>query len=184
MWHDPFGDLERQLKRMEDCLRIFDEQTAKWFRETLGEPTPVQEASWPAIASGQHVLVCAPTGTGKTLAAFLVFLDNLKEQAVKGGLKQELYLIYVSPLKSLAADIRENLRSVIAFVEGRRYAEKLEYYVNLLGGEDFARVHHGSLSKEQRQEVEQSLRAGRQTRNLYTKHGKETAFCLVPLRGR
>lgn len=42
-------------------------------------------------------------------------------------------------------------RSVIAFSEGRRYAEKLAYYVNQLGGEDFARVHHGSLSKEQRQ---------------------------------
>ncbi len=55
----------------------------------------------------------------------------------------------------------QSSRSVIAFVEGRRYAEKLAYYVNLLGGEDFARVHHGSLSKEQRQEVEQSLREGR-----------------------
>ena len=52
-------------------------------------------------------------------------------------------------------------RSVIAFVEGRRYAEKLAYYVNLLGGEDYARVHHGSLAKEQRQEVEEDLRAGR-----------------------
>lgn len=52
-------------------------------------------------------------------------------------------------------------RSVIAFVEGRRYAEKLAYYVNLIGGENFARVHHGSLSKEQRREVEQSLREGR-----------------------
>ena len=52
-------------------------------------------------------------------------------------------------------------RSVIAFVEGRRYAEKLAYYVNLIGGEDFARVHHGSLSREQRQETEQALREGR-----------------------
>lgn len=52
-------------------------------------------------------------------------------------------------------------RSVLAFVEGRRYAEKLAYYVNQLGGEAFARVHHGSLSKEQRQEVEQSLREGK-----------------------
>ena len=51
-------------------------------------------------------------------------------------------------------------RSVIAFSEGRRYAEKLAYYVNQLGGEDFARVHHGSMSKEQRLEVEASLRNG------------------------
>lgn len=308
------------------CLEMFDAKTAEWFRGTLGEPTAVQEAAWPAIAAGGHVLVSAPTGTGKTLSAFLVFLDRLKSEAEKGSLKQELQVIYVSPLKSLASDIRENLRkplsgiggeelitvavrtgdttqrerqqmvrkpphvliitpeslylmltgkggrnvlatartvivdelhalidtkrgahlmlslarldalcgkplqrvglsatlaplsqaaeylapeavtvvvpamekkmqlqvlspyvdsskpkrdpvwqelsalvyrycqgnrSVIAFVEGRRYAEKLAYYVNLLGGEDFARVHHGSLSKEQRQEVEQSLREGR-----------------------
>ena len=52
-------------------------------------------------------------------------------------------------------------RSVIAFSEGRRYAEKLAYYVNLLGGDGFARVHHGSLSKEQRAVAEQDLREGR-----------------------
>ena len=311
---------------MKDCLQLFSSQTADWFREKLGSPTQVQEASWPAIAAGGHVLVSAPTGTGKTLSAFLVFLDRLKTQALEGSLPQELQLIYVSPLKSLAADIRENLRkplegiggsellsvairtgdtttrerqqmvkkpphiliitpeslylmltsktgqnvlctaraiiidelhalidtkrgahlmlslarldvlcekplqriglsatiapldqaarylapepvtvaappmeksvqlrilgpyadarkkrkdpvwqelaalvyqycqrsrSVIAFVEGRRYAEKLAYYVNLLGGEDFARVHHGSLAKEQRQETEEALRDGK-----------------------
>lgn len=311
---------------MEDCLRLFGAETAGWFRETLGEPTLVQKEAWPAIASGSHVLVSAPTGTGKTLSAFLVFLDQMKKKAADGRLERALQLIYVSPLKSLAADIRENLkrpldgiggggliatairtgdttakerqqmirkpphilittpeslyllltsktgqnmlctakaiildelhalidtkrgahlmlslarldalcgeplqriglsatiaplsgaaaylapeavnivapsmekkaeirvlgsyvdlgkrkkdpvwqelselvyrycqgkRSVIAFVEGRRYAEKLSYYVNLLGGEDFARVHHGSLSKEQRQETEQLLREGK-----------------------
>lgn len=311
---------------MKDCLQIFSGRTAEWFREKLGDPTLAQEVAWPAIAAGGHVLVSAPTGTGKTLSAFLVFLDRLMTRALKGNLPQELQLIYVSPLKSLAADIRENLRkplegiggqelihvairtgdttqrerqqmvrkpphiliitpeslylmltsktgqnvlctagaviidelhalidtkrgahlmlslarldalcgkplqriglsatiapldraarylapepvtvaapvmeksvelqilgpyadarkkrkdpvwqelsalvyqycqgsrSVIAFVEGRRYAEKLAYYVNLLGGENFARVHHGSLAKEQRQEVEEDLRAGR-----------------------
>lgn len=309
-----------------NCLQLFDARTAGWFLETLGQPTPVQVESWPAIAAGSHVLVSAPTGTGKTLSAFLVFLDQLKKEAEEGRLKPQLQLIYVSPLKSLAADIRENLKkplegiggeglvtveirtgdttssqrqrmirkpphilittpeslylmltsktgqnilctagavivdelhalidtkrgahlmlslarldilcgrplqriglsatisplgqaacylspdqvrvvapamgkkvslqvlgsyvdsrkrrkdpvwqelselvyqycqgnqSVIAFVEGRRYAEKLAYYVNLIGGEGFARVHHGSLSKEQRQETEQALRDGK-----------------------
>ena len=54
----------------------------------------------------------------------------------------------------------QEARSVIAFVEGRAYAEKLAYYVNQLGGEGFARTHHGSVSKEQRLEVEQALRSG------------------------
>lgn len=308
-----------------DVLSLFSPLTAGWFSETFGEPTEVQKEAWPAIAAGRHVLVSAPTGTGKTLSAFLIFIDRLNTMAGQGVLKEELYLIYVSPLKSLAGDIRENLRrpldgigassgliqvgirtgdtspkdrqrmvkhpphiliitpeslylmltsktgqnvlrtakaviidelhalidtkrgahlmlsvarldwlcgthlqriglsatieplplaaeylspepavicapvmekqirievlgttpaqgrrkdpvweelgqavyqqclsckSVIAFSEGRRYAEKLAYYVNLLGGDGFARVHHGSLSKEQRAQVEQELRDG------------------------
>ncbi|MGB8450796.1 MAG: DEAD/DEAH box helicase [Anaerocolumna sp.] len=320
-----------------NSLDIFDQLTVRWFTKLLGTPTAVQEAAWPAIAAGRHTLVSAPTGTGKTLSAFLVFIDRLMASAREGVLKQELQLIYVSPLKALAGDIHENLRrplngileeeykadplsgntpsdisvairtgdtpqkerrkmiktpphilittpeslylmltsksgqsilhtarfiiidelhalidtkrgahlmlslarldrlcqeplqriglsatieplnraaeylspdpvtiiapemhkevrlevtsplsdtkvklkesvwqeiaatiykycmgahSVIAFVEGRMYAEKLAYFVNQLGGEGFARTHHGSLSKEQRYEVEQSLRSG------------------------
>lgn len=91
-------------------LDIFDSFTAGWFQRVLGQPTAVQEKAWPAIAKGDHTLVSAPTGTGKTLSAFLVFIDRLKAQAREGTLKQELQLIYVSPLKSLAGDIRVNLR--------------------------------------------------------------------------
>lgn len=311
----------------ENVLNLFDKETVKWFEDTLGEPTPVQKEAWPIIAERKHALISAPTGTGKTLSAFLIFLDGMKRQAQEGVLTRELQLIYVSPLKSLAADIRENLRrplegigadadicvgirtgdtpqrerqqmvkkpphiliitpeslylmltsktgqtvlatakavivdelhalidtkrgahlmlslarldylcgqplqriglsatiepletaarylapeevsiaapdmkkrvrleilgpyadatkgarkdpvweelgklvfqycqnsrSVIAFVEGRRYAEKLSYYVNQLGGDGFARVHHGSLSKEQRAETEWNLRDGK-----------------------
>lgn len=312
-------------------LSIFSGPTAAWFREAFGEATAVQRKAWPAIDSGRPVLISAPTGTGKTLSAFLLFIDRLQELAGKGELKEELHLIYVSPLKSLAGDIRANLRrpldgitareggegaglihvgirtgdtsqqerrrmvkhpphilittpeslflmltsytgqsilrtakaliidelhalidtkrgahlmlsaarldwlckrkvqriglsatieplqtaaaylsprntviaappmwkevrievngitpavnrrkdpvweelaekvynrclqcrSVIAFTEARRYAEKLAYYVNQTGGEDFARVHHGSMSKEQRAEVEKALRDGK-----------------------
>lgn len=100
--------------KISDCLTLFSPDTARWFHESLGAPTPVQEAAWPAIAAGGHVLVSAPTGTGKTLSAFLVFLDRLRKKAAEGTLEQALYLIYVSPLKSLAADIRENLNRPLA----------------------------------------------------------------------
>ena len=92
-----------------NVLELFSVSTAEWFQETFGEPTKVQKEAWPAIAAGNHVLVSAPTGTGKTLSAFLVFIDHLNGLAREGMLKDELYLIYVSPLKSLAGDIRENL---------------------------------------------------------------------------
>lgn len=325
------GKVEYMEERTQHhSLKQFMGPTAAWFSDAFGTPTPVQQDAWPAIASGQQVLISAPTGTGKTLSAFLVFIDRLLALADKGELKEALYLIYVSPLKSLAGDIRENLnrplegiaamdggagagkitvairtgdtpqkdrqrmvkhpphilittpeslylmltgktgrtilktaqaliidelhamidtkrgahlmlsaarldmlcgrplqriglsatieplamaaaylspepaciiappmkkdvmirvdgltpatgrkkdpvweelaakvydrclesRSVIAFSEGRRYVEKLAYYVNQLGGEGFARVHHGSLSREQRAEAENALRSG------------------------
>jgi len=89
--------------------KIFAKPTFHWFNSALGNPTDVQLEAWPAIASGQHVLVSAPTGTGKTLSAFLVFIDQMMTQARMGTLDSNLQLIYISPLKSLAGDIRENL---------------------------------------------------------------------------
>ena len=111
---------------MRDSLQLFDSCTAKWFEENLGKPTAVQQEAWPAIAEGGHVLVSAPTGTGKTLSAFLVFLDRMKEQAKAGVLKRELHLIYVSPLKSLAADIRENLKRPLEGIGGSGPGTRLQ----------------------------------------------------------
>lgn len=91
-------------------LELFSEFTKSWFKHTFGQPTEVQKHAWPVIASGRHTLVSAPTGTGKTLTAFLVFIDRLLKQAGSGELKQGLQVIYISPLKSLAGDIRENLK--------------------------------------------------------------------------
>jgi len=93
----------------QNLLDLFHHTTTDWFERTLGSPTPVQVEAWPHIAQGANTLVSAPTGTGKTLTAFLIFIDRLMEQARNDVLRDELYLIYVSPLKSLAGDIRENL---------------------------------------------------------------------------
>ncbi|MGB4658776.1 MAG: DEAD/DEAH box helicase, partial [Mobilitalea sp.] len=95
---------------LSNSLDLFDPITADWFRHTFEHPTAVQEEAWPAIAAGGDTLVSAPTGTGKTLSAFLVFIDKLMSESRAGTLENELQLIYVSPLKSLASDIRENLR--------------------------------------------------------------------------
>lgn len=107
----------------ETSLDIFDKLTKRWFERVIGTPTAVQEEAWPAIASGGHTLVSAPTGTGKTLSAFLVFIDRLKAKARAGTLKKELQLIYVSPLKSLAGDIRENLRRPLGGIAKEEYDE-------------------------------------------------------------
>jgi ATP-dependent Lhr-like helicase len=78
-----------------------------WIREALGAPTPVQEQAWPVLATGADAVLVAPTGSGKTLAAFLSAIDQLMHSppAERGR------ILYVSPLKALAADIERNLRA-------------------------------------------------------------------------
>ncbi len=98
------------------ALSDFHPAVRAWFeRRFPAGPTPAQSGAWPALASGRHVLVSAPTGSGKTLAAFLRAIDELwkmHDRAVESGgdgLADETLVVYVSPLKALAADIRENL---------------------------------------------------------------------------
>ncbi|MBU1079945.1 MAG: DEAD/DEAH box helicase, partial [Spirochaetes bacterium] len=77
-----------------------------WFAERYGEPTPVQAEAWPLIAGGGHVLASAPTGSGKTLTAFLGALSRF----ASGDYPSEgLSVLYVSPLKALNEDVRLNL---------------------------------------------------------------------------
>lgn len=97
---------------------MFHERTKRWFRESVGEPTQVQREAWPAIAAGESTLISAPTGTGKTLSAFLVWIDRLKSEAEAGTLSDGVQVIYISPLKSLAGDIRENLQRPLAGIGG------------------------------------------------------------------
>src|SRR5262245_35437023 len=91
------------------ALDLFSEPTRTWFERTFDAPTPAQERGWPAIASGGHTLIQAPTGSGKTLSAFLFGIDRLTREPAKG-----LRLLYVSPLKALNYDIERNLRGPLA----------------------------------------------------------------------
>jgi ATP-dependent helicase Lhr and Lhr-like helicase len=92
-----------------DPLAVFSEATRGWFERTFAAPTPAQQQGWPAIASGAHVLIQAPTGSGKTLTAFLYALDRLSSTPGQG-----LRVLYVSPLKALNYDIERNLRGPLA----------------------------------------------------------------------
>ena len=81
-----------------------------WFAGRFPDgPTPAQAMAWPAIAAGENVLLVSPTGTGKTLAAFLAVLDKLFREHQAGTLRDGLRCVYVSPLKSLGYDIERNL---------------------------------------------------------------------------
>ena len=84
---------------------------ADWFTTRFACATDVQMQAWPAIQSGRDVLIAAPTGSGKTLAAFLSCIDRLFNQAVDCDLRDEIQVLYVSPLKALSNDVQKNLAS-------------------------------------------------------------------------
>jgi len=93
------------------ALASFHPAVREWFTRKfpLG-PTPPQVDAWPSIAAGNHTLVAAPTGSGKTLSAFLVGIDQLyKRHGANTLLPNTTQVLYVSPLKALAVDISENL---------------------------------------------------------------------------
>ena len=90
-------------------LPRFHPVVARWFTETLGEPTAAQQRGWEAIRNGRHTLIAAPTGSGKTLAAFLTALDELVKEGLRAPVPDEVRVVYVSPLKALSSDIHKNL---------------------------------------------------------------------------
>ena len=92
-----------------DPLSVFSERTRRWFEASFEAPTPAQAAGWPQIASGANTLICAPTGSGKTLSAFLWGIDSLSRKPEELG--TGVRLVYVSPLKALSYDVERNLRA-------------------------------------------------------------------------
>ena len=93
-------------------LSHFHPIVQRWFRERVGTPSPPQVEGWPRIRSGRHTLIAAPTGTGKTFAAFLWAIDELLRRGK--ALADETHVLYVSPLKALGNDVQKNLERPLA----------------------------------------------------------------------
>ena len=97
------------------ALSLLAHPVREWVRATFGALTPPQEAAIPAVHAGEHVLISAPTGTGKTLAAFLSVISELVADAERGELPEvALRAIYVSPLRALGYDVQRNLERPLA----------------------------------------------------------------------
>ncbi|MFB9378037.1 ATP-dependent helicase [Kineococcus gynurae] len=106
-----------------EVLGRFSEATRSWFTGAFAAPTAAQLGAWDAVSRGQHALVVAPTGSGKTLSAFLWALDTLAAAPAPEDKDHRCRVLYVSPLKALAVDVERNLRSPLTGI--RQAAQRL-----------------------------------------------------------
>jgi ATP-dependent helicase Lhr and Lhr-like helicase len=94
-----------------NALDLFHPAVRDWFSAVFTGPTRPQILGWPAISRGDSTLILAPTGTGKTLAAFLWCINRLMFSTEKPPEESRCRVIYISPIKALAVDVERNLRA-------------------------------------------------------------------------
>jgi len=111
-----------------DALGLFHPAVVEWFGNAFAGPTPPQALGWPAIARGHSTLILAPTGSGKTLTAFLWCINRLMFDAVPDR-ERRCRVLYISPLKALAVDIERNLRAPLAGIANRSNARGDAHHV-------------------------------------------------------
>ncbi len=95
-------------------LERFHPLVQDWFRSRFATLTEPQRLAWGPLADRRHTLIAAPTGSGKTLTAFLAIIDRLFREGLEGRLADELRVVYVSPLRALSNDMHRNLETPLA----------------------------------------------------------------------
>ncbi len=131
----------------EEVMELMEPLVRDWFESSFPDVTEPQGKAIPLIHDRRSVLVSSPTGSGKTLTAFLSIINELTRYAREGELEDRVYCIYVSPLKALANDVNRNLEAPLA--EMRAMAEAK--------GESFpdirVAVRSGDTSQYERQKM-------------------------------
>jgi ATP-dependent Lhr-like helicase len=113
--------------RRNEALSLFQPAVADWFRDSFAAPTPPQSQGWPTIARGESTLILAPTGSGKTLTAFLWCINRIMFDPVPPK-ERRCRVLYISPLKALAVDIERNLRAPIAGIANKAVAREEAFH--------------------------------------------------------
>ncbi|MCZ6890232.1 MAG: DEAD/DEAH box helicase [Gammaproteobacteria bacterium] len=127
-----------------NALADFDPGVRAWFEDSFSDATDVQKLSWPRIAAGEHLLITAPTGSGKTLTAFLWAINCFATGAYGVGATR---VLYISPLKALNNDIRRNLTDPLTALRERFHTSN-QVFENLR-----VQIRSGDTTQSERQRM-------------------------------
>jgi len=133
--------------KKDEVTALLDPLIAKWFNSRFKDFTEPQSYAIPLIHERRSVLVSSPTGSGKTLTAFLSIINELFKYSKEGKLEDRIYAIYVSPLKALANDINRNLNEPLAGMREVAEAEGVDFPDIRVG------VRTGDTSQADRQKM-------------------------------
>jgi len=98
-----------QRSSLDEVMERMDPVVERWFRSRFDSLTAPQATAIPLIDERRSTLISSPTGSGKTITAFLSVINHLFRLNQLGELEDRIYCVYVSPLKALANDIHKNL---------------------------------------------------------------------------
>ncbi|MGP6293968.1 ATP-dependent helicase [Caldiplasma sukawensis] len=112
--------------RSGEIFPFLDSIISEWFDSKYSSFTEPQRLVIPLIHQGKNVLVSSPTGTGKTLTGFLSIINELFLKARDNKLEDEIFCLYVSPLKALANDINKNLQEPLSEIYELADTKKLK----------------------------------------------------------
>ena len=107
-------------------LAKLSQPVRNWFKDKFPDFTRPQKLAIPSIMNGDHLLLCSPTGSGKTLTAFLSVIDKLIRDAMSGNLEDRVYCLYISPIKALANDIQKNLIDPLSEIEKKYLPDRAQ----------------------------------------------------------
>ena len=104
----------------------FQPYVKNWFNDQFPDLSPPQRYSFELIDNDENSLICAPTGSGKTLSAFLSVLNELYRKGEEGELEDRIYAVYISPLRALNNDIQRNLKEPLEGIKQRAEEEDVD----------------------------------------------------------